>query len=86
MNEQSTKSCCHRAIKSQNEKKNNLRINPKIAIFGIMAKNIETTVGAPSYTSGDHIWNGAAASLNNSPEAMKVKPTKTPLPTVSSEL
>jgi hypothetical protein len=24
-----------------------------------------TIVGDPSYTSGAHIWNGAAANLNN---------------------
>ena len=38
-----------------------------IAILGTNAKNIVEDVGDPSYTSGDHICNGKAASLNKIP-------------------
>lgn len=40
------------------------RVN-SILIFGTIAKKAVTIVGLPSYTSGSHIWNGAAANLNN---------------------
>ena len=36
---------------------------PMAAIFGTTAKNAVIEVGAPSYTSGVHIWNGAIDSL-----------------------
>ena len=29
--------------------------------------NPVTTAGAPSYASGDHMWNGTAATLNPKP-------------------
>ena len=37
---------------------------PIVAILGTIAKNAVTIFGAPSYTSGAHIWKGAAANLN----------------------
>jgi len=37
-----------------------------MATFGTIANKAVVVVGAPSYTSGAHIWNGAADSLNNS--------------------
>src|ERR1700724_4640470 len=37
------------------------------AIFGAAAKNAVTGVGAPSYTSGVHIWNGTAETLKQKP-------------------
>ncbi len=36
----------------------------KPATLGPADMNAVTDVGAPSYTSGTHIWNGAAATLN----------------------
>ena len=32
-------------------------------------------VGAPSYTSGAHMWNGAAASLKPNPTTSSATPT-----------
>src|SRR5215831_18630089 len=37
------------------------------AAFGPAERKAETGVGAPWYTSGAHIWNGAADTLNASP-------------------
>src|SRR3546814_11744539 len=33
---------------------------PIAATFGAVAKKVATGVGAPSYTSGVHMWNGTA--------------------------
>jgi hypothetical protein len=44
---------------------NILDIRITIDSLGIIAKNIVDEMGEPSYTSGDHIWNGAAPILNN---------------------
>lgn len=38
-----------------------------------MAIKVVTIVGTPSYTSGDHQWNGAAAILNNKPTDINIK-------------
>ena len=39
-------------------------IAPNAAAFVAPAMNAVTGVGAPWYTSGVHMWNGAAATLN----------------------
>src|SRR5262245_54189175 len=39
----------------------------KAAALTTVAMNAVTDVGAPSYTSGVHRWNGTAATLNPSP-------------------
>ena len=49
------------------------------AAFVADAMNAVTGVGAPWYTSGVHMWNGAAATLNPSPTSRNAKPaTSTP--------
>ena len=35
--------------------------------FDPAARNAETVVGDPSYTSGAHMWNGTVATLNPNP-------------------
>ena len=40
------------------------------ATFGTTAKKLVIEVGAPSYTSGVHIWNGTAETLNARPTRM----------------
>ena len=42
-----------------------------------VARNAATGVGAPSYTSGVHIWNGPIASLNPNPAVARTTPTRT---------
>ncbi len=39
--------------------------------------NAVTGVGAPSYTSGVHTWNGTAAALNPSPTIISATPART---------
>ncbi|OIQ65965.1 hypothetical protein GALL_524720 [mine drainage metagenome] len=48
------------------------------ATFGAVAKNTVTGVGAPSYTSGVHMWNGTADTLNASPTSTNTMPTTSP--------
>ena len=45
--------------------------------------NAVTGVGAPSYTSGVHIWNGTAESLNASPAITNATPTIRPVETLA---
>src|SRR5690606_39107780 len=47
------------------------------ANLGAMAKNAVTGVGAPSYTSGVHIWNGTAAILKVIPAKIITIPNVT---------
>src|SRR4051794_22466757 len=47
----------------------------KAAAFGPAERNAETGVGAPWYTSGAHIWNGAAETLNASPTKISADAT-----------
>src|SRR3954471_932848 len=48
------------------------------ATFGAEAKNAVTGVGAPSYTSGVHMWNGTADTLKQRPASRKTKPKTRP--------
>ena len=48
------------------------------ATFGAVAKNAVTGVGEPSYTSGVHMWNGTAETLNARPEIRKTRPKSRP--------
>ena len=45
------------------------------AAFVAAAMNAVTGVGAPWYTSGVHMWKGAAATLNPSPTSSRANPT-----------
>ena len=49
------------------------------ATFGAEAKNAVTGVGAPSYTSGVHIWNGTAETLKQSPANRNTRPNTMPM-------
>src|SRR5690242_12681518 len=42
------------------------------AAFDPTERNAVTGVGAPSYTSGAHIWNGTAAILNPIPATIRI--------------
>ena len=42
------------------------------AAFDPTDRNAVTGVGAPSYTSGAHIWNGTAAILNPMPAPTRI--------------
>ena len=49
------------------------------AIFGTTEKKLVTDVGAPSYTSGVHMWKGTAETLKANPTSIntiaKIFPT-----------
>src|SRR5262249_60382100 len=47
----------------------------KTAAFGPVLINPVTMVGAPSYTSGVHRWNGALAILKPNPTSIIAAPT-----------
>ena len=50
----------------------NTRMNAKkAAVFVAADMNAVTGVGAPWYTSGVHMWNGAAETLNANPIASR---------------
>src|SRR5437763_16926627 len=51
--------------------------NAMLAAFEATERYAVTVVGAPSYASGAHIWNGAAEILNSSPTAVVVSAKKT---------
>ena len=42
------------------------------AVFDPTERNAVTGVGAPSYTSGAHMWNGTAAILNPTPATTRM--------------
>ena len=46
----------------------------KAAAFTPVAMNAVTGVGAPSYTSGAHMWKGTAATLNPKPTISNANP------------
>ena len=51
----------------------------KAASFDAVPMNTVTHVGDPSYTSGIHMWNGTAPSLNPTPTIMNAIPNMRPM-------
>jgi hypothetical protein len=49
------------------------------------AKKAVTGVGAPSYTSGVHIWNGTADTLKQKPANRNTRPKIRPVPAEAAE-
>src|SRR5438477_4723840 len=49
----------------------------KPAAFDATDKNAVIGVGAPSYVSGAHVWNGSADTLNANPTTQKTMPRVT---------
>ena len=52
---------------------------PSAAALGAAEKKAATGVGAPSYTSGVHMWNGTAETLKARPDRMKTMPNSRPM-------
>ena len=50
------------------------------ATLGAAAKNAVIGVGAPSYTSGVHMWNGTAETLKQKPANRNTSPNTRPMP------
>ena len=57
-----------------NGKSNKLTNTRRAANLGNVISTVVTEVGDPSYTSGVHIWNGAADNLKATPEIINTKP------------
>src|SRR6476469_5946701 len=58
-----------------NETYRTRRIAPNAATFVHDAMNAVTGVGAPWYTSGVQLWNGATPPLNSRPTSSSARPT-----------
>ena len=50
-------------------------VNTTAAILGAVPTNAATEVGAPSYTSGTHIWKGTAPNLKATATTINTKPS-----------
>ena len=51
--------------------RNTLKNAAKPIFFDAAARRPDMGVGAPSYTSGAHMWNGTAATLNPKPASTR---------------
>ena len=49
------------------------------ATLGAAERSAVTGVGAPSYTSGVHMWNGAADTLKARPQIRNTRPNTMPM-------
>ena len=76
--ERKTMICCHWPMSSANGLMSTRVKSAIAATLGAAAKNAVTGVGAPSYTSGVHMWNGTAAILNARPAERNTSPTVRP--------
>src|SRR6476646_4504917 len=77
--ETNTTICCHSCTmpgKAVTAARTKMEI---AATFGAAAKNAVTGVGAPSYTSGVHIWNGTAEILKQKPTNRNTSPNTRPM-------
>src|ERR1700679_2283524 len=70
--------CCHCGTMPGNAVSATRVNTARAATFGAVAKNAVTGVGAPSYTSGVHIWNGTAETLNAIAAQMNTMPKMMP--------
>src|SRR5271154_776161 len=57
----------HSGRTGQNAVQNSRSSSAKLAAFDATLIEAVIDVGAPSYTSGAHMWNGTAAILKNNP-------------------
>ncbi len=71
--------CCHAKICAPNASRLTRISRHSAATLGAVAKKVVTGVGAPSYTSGVHMWNGAALILNARPASTKITPNSAPV-------
>ena len=73
--------CCHSAITPGKASVTARTSMATAATLGAAAKNAVAGVGAPSYTSGVHMWNGTADILKAIPARKKTRPKITPTET-----
>ena len=75
----SARICCQSPTAPPNASCTTRANSPIAATLGAVAKNAVTGVGDPSYTSGVHMWNGAADTLNARPAIRKTRPISKPI-------
>src|SRR5215468_11299766 len=75
-----TRICCHWLVMPGNEEMVARTNMAMAATFGAAAKKAVIGVGAPSYTSGVHIWNGTADTLKQKPANRNTMPKMSPMP------
>src|SRR3954464_8152639 len=73
-----TRICCHCETMPGNAVSVTRVKTASAATFGAEAKKAVTGVGAPSYTSGVHMWNGTAETLKQRPASRKTRPNTRP--------
>src|SRR3954468_22876660 len=73
--------CCHCGVAEGKPVRMARRNNAIAAAFGAMENSAVMGVGAPSYTSGVHMWNGTADTLNARPAMRNTRPKMIPMPT-----
>ena len=78
-----TKSGCQLATAGRKAVLNKRKSSAKPAAFDATAMKAVMGVGAPSYTSGVHMWKGTAATLNPSPAVTSTRPTSKPVLLIS---
>ena len=66
----------HTSLWSGNAVTSTRSMTTSAAVFVAADMNAVTEVGAPWYTSGVHMWNGAAETLNASPARIIASPAK----------
>ena len=77
---------CHCGARAGSACTNTRSRAPKAAVFTPAAIRPVTVVGAPSYTSGAHMWKGTLATLKPKPTRSRPAPTSAmaPLPPVAA--
>ena len=78
--------CCHWIVMVGNAVVTTRTNSAMAAIFGAAAKKAVTGVGAPSYTSGVHMWNGTADTLKQRPTIRNTSPKVRPRPPSTAAL
>src|SRR5579862_2803346 len=69
----STQNSCRQSSPIAGSPSRKMRISiANDAAFDPTDRNAVTGVGAPSYTSGAHMWNGTAAILNPTPATTRI--------------
>src|SRR5215207_4495122 len=68
---------CHVSTEGSSATSNSRTKTQNAAALVATDMNAVTGVGAPSYTSGVHWWNGASETLNASPVAASAIPIRT---------
>ena len=71
--------CCHSWMASGNGPRIPRKTIPIAATFGAVENSAVMGVGAPSYTSGVHIWNGTAEILKMRPAMKNTIPNIRPM-------